>query len=158
MLILKLERAIAIMNKVVRTVVAVLGILLITVSPAGADGGDRSALTVVSITPTDGATNVALTSPVTVRFSHPVDALTIDGISIMLTDGDSQVQCMITMLHDGKTIVVHPAVPLNRNTAYEVIIASAVTSKSGQPLAADQPDGSFTATFQTIDVTRPAHP
>ncbi len=114
-----------------------------------------TAPTVASITPADGATNVALTSPVTVRFSQAMDATTINDSTFTLNDGTTSVQGTVTLQPDSITAVFRSTEPLADSKTYGVTLTSSILGAYGQALAGNQADGSFAVSFDTVDVTPP---
>ncbi|NOY63796.1 MAG: hypothetical protein GXO97_00105, partial [Nitrospirae bacterium] len=114
--------------------------------------------TVLSVIPEDGATNVSLTSTVTVRFSRPIDSSSIDTSTFVLSDGTKEVEGMVSLLNDGVTAVFQPNAPLSDETQYRVILSASIKDTYGNPLFGNQPDGSFESVFSTVDLTPPPRP
>jgi len=111
--------------------------------------------TIVSRTPTNGATGVAVNSNVTITFSEPMDATTINGttISIKPTAGGSNLAATVTCNSPCTVATLDPTADLLNNTSYTVTVvggASGVKDVAGNALASTS-----TSTFTTIADTTP---
>jgi len=96
---------------------------------------------IVSTSPSNGATGVALNEPVVVAFSEPMDTLSINGYAIP-TDNYN-----LSWNATGDTMTLTPGTPYNYSTTYSVIV-TAGKDTSGNNLVT-LPD-TF-VTFTTID-------
>lgn len=111
-------------------------------------GSDVTPPTVVSVTPADGATSVAVSVNVVVVFSEKMLASTIDGARFMLTkvsDG-SEVPRAVTLGADEKTVTVNPSSSLLNSTQYKLHIdgfTTGVKDLAGNALQTE-PDFFFT--------------
>jgi methionine-rich copper-binding protein CopC len=109
--------------------------------------------TIVSRTPTNGATGVAVNSNVTITFSEPMDATTINGttISIKPTAGGANLAATVTCNSPCTVATLDPTADLSNNTNYTVTVTTGVKDAAGNALAAQS-----TSTFTTIaDTTAP---
>jgi hypothetical protein len=115
-----------------------------TVAPA-----DTTPPTVTGQTPADGATDVAVTSVVTVTFSEAMDAGTIDASSVELRDSDNNlVPSTVTYDAGSQTATLTPDASLSEETTYTVTVqsgANGVTDTAGNALDTDV-SWSFTTT------------
>jgi methionine-rich copper-binding protein CopC len=108
--------------------------------------------TVVSRTPSDAATSVPLSTNVTVTFSEPMDATTINSTSITVTPagGGPAVAAAVTCNSPCTTATLDPAADLASSTSYTITVTSEVKDVAGNSLAAHS-----TSTFTTADVIPP---
>lgn len=114
---------------------------------------DSTAPTVVSRTPSAGATNVAINTTVTITFSEPMDAATITAANIKLatTSPVTAVAATVTYNTATNTATLTPTSPLANNTNYTITVTTGVTDVAGNHLAAQ-----FVSTFTTVaDTTSP---
>lgn len=100
---------------------------------------DTVAPTVVSISPTAGATDVSQSTTINVTFSEPV--VPNGGITLSI-DGGASVPATVSVT--GNTVTLTPTATLADTTTYRVDISTAVTDTSGNALVAPA-----TSTFQT---------
>ena len=107
---------------------------------------DTTAPTVLSTTPTNNATNVAVNSSISVVFSEDMSAATIDGTSftVKTTVGATPVAGTVSYNAATRTATFAPTGNLTANTGYTVTITSAAKDLAGNGLA-----GSFTFQFTT---------
>ena len=110
----------------------------------GGGGGGGTALSIVSIAPADGAAAVERTVLPRLRFSHALDAATIDAASVVLHGAAGDVA--ITASVQGDELGIAPAARLEPNATYDVRIATTVRGAGGEVLAAP-----FAATFTVAD-------
>jgi len=99
---------------------------------------DTTPPTVVSTTPASGATGVSISSAVTATFSESLDATTVNGTTVTLRAGATQVSATVTYSSGIATLT--PTAALSASTAYTATIkggASGVKDLAGNPLAAD---------------------
>ena len=106
---------------------------------------DTTRPTVVSVNPTNAATNIAVGAVPTVTFSEPVTALA--GITLAI-DGGATVAAASGIT--GNTVTITPAALLAAGTTYRITAATTVTDIAGNTLAA-----AFTSTFTTAVVVPP---
>jgi hypothetical protein len=101
---------------------------------------DTSALSVLSVSPAAGATNVGINSSVSVTFNKAINpySITNNGNSILLFSGqDLQTTNSITLSADGRTVTFNSGA-LNPTAVYTISIpAGIVSDPSGNTLASD---------------------
>ena len=111
----------------------------------GGDGGggdsDESDPTVVSTSPADTASGIAITSVVSITFSESMDASTISTTSIRINNG---VTGSVTYNSSTNTATFTPSINLNPNTSYTVTVRSSCSDVDGNGLAGD-----YIWTFET---------
>ncbi len=107
-------------------------------SPNGPGGTSPQPLTVVSITPADGATSVSANASVKVTFSKALDARTVTTNSFFITGVIGSVSVA------GSTATFTPSSSLAENTSYSLTVTKAVTDTDGKSLAT-----AYTAAFKT---------
>jgi hypothetical protein len=108
--------------------------------------------TVVSVNPAAGATGVSVGTAVTVTFSEPLNAATVNGTTITLQDA-SHDPVAATVTYNAATFaaVLTPVSRLATLTSYTVGVSTGVTDEAGNALA-----GAFSSTFTTqAPVTTP---
>ncbi|HQU91542.1 MAG TPA: Ig-like domain-containing protein, partial [Pyrinomonadaceae bacterium] len=107
---------------------------------------DVIAPTVVSVTPTDSATDVAVNTSPTATFNEAMDPVTINSTSVELRDGSDNLVPAATSFA-GNTVTIDPNEPLSGSSTYSVTIKSGsggARDVAGNPLATD-----FTWSFTT---------
>ena len=110
--------------------------------------------TVVSVTPAEGATNIPVTPVVTVQFSRDMDRTTLHAETFTLTPtGGGAVEGTVLLLPDKRTARFQPTRPLVDNTVHTVTLTAAVQDSFGNPLFGNQADGSFVASFTTLNAS-----
>jgi len=118
---------------------------------------DTTAPTIVSRTPTNGATSQAINTNVTLTFSEPMDAATITATTITLTTTTGAVAVPATVTYNAatNTATLDPTTDLANNTSYTITVTNGVKDVAGNVVVgtAGQP---LTSTFTTIpDTTAP---
>ncbi|WP_239151815.1 PQQ-dependent sugar dehydrogenase [Virgisporangium aurantiacum] len=109
-------------------------------------GADTAAPTVSSTTPAGGATGVAPTAPVTVRFSEAMAAGTITPANLELRGpGGTLVNRTVSYDAANQAATITPAAALAASTQYTVTVRTGVTDAAGNALAANH-QFSFTTT------------
>ncbi len=104
-----------------------------------------NALSVASIFPADGATNVSLTTSIAVSFTKEINPGTLSNSSFQLYQGTSLISSNTSPV--GKIGgVLYPLSTLSPNTTYTIKISTAVTDNSSPPVALPS---EFTSTFTT---------
>ncbi|MEJ7759788.1 MAG: Ig-like domain-containing protein [Gemmatimonadaceae bacterium] len=116
---------------------------------------DNTGPTVLTVSPPDNASGVAITSAVTVTFSEPMNASTINTTTFNLrnTGTGALVAGTVTYNAGANSATFTPSAPLANGTHYTVTVTTGVMDIGGNPLATQ-----FTSTFSTAqpaDVTRP---
>ena len=111
---------------------------------------DNTAPTIVSRTPSNGATSQPINTNVTVTFSEPMDPASINTSTITLTptSGGSAVAATVTYNAGTNTATLDPTVDLAYNTSYTITVTTGVEDVAGNNLAAQS-----TSTFTTIQDT-----
>jgi len=110
--------------------------------------------TVTTITPTSGATGVAITSAVTAIFSEAMNPATITGSTFTLTpQGGSAVAATVSYNAGSLTATLTPTSPLAYNTAYTATITTGVQSSVNTALAANDSWSFTTATAPAPAIT-----
>jgi hypothetical protein len=115
-------------------------------------GPDTTAPTVTSTNPADGDVSIQPNSAITATFSEALAPATVTAANVTLT-GPGQAAVAGAVSYAGTTVTFTPTNPLADNTAYTLMIGSAITDTSGNALAA-----TFISTFTTgaaADVTAP---
>jgi Bacterial Ig-like domain len=103
----------------------------------------------VGVSPANGLTGVPINAQVVVEFSEPVDALTVNQVT--LSSGGA-VNVISRLSNADQTLTLVPVVPLNTNTTYTVSVTG-VQDLSGNALTS-----ASTSTFTTgagADLTPP---
>jgi hypothetical protein len=112
---------------------------------AGASGAPTS-LTVLSVSPANGATNVRHDQPVSVTFSNPINNSTAGSYNMQLYAGqDMLTNGSVTMSSDGRTLTFNTGALNDNGTTYTIAIpAGGVTDEWGNSLTSP-----FISTFTT---------
>jgi hypothetical protein len=119
----------------------------------GTGGGvtaDTTAPTILSATPTTGASGVGVHPSITATFSEALSASSVSASSFTLTYGASSVPGTIT--YSGTTATFKPSADLAYATAYTATIASGVTDSAGNALASNY-TWAFTTRTQALNDT-----
>ena len=123
---------------------------------ATAIGADNSAPVVASTTPADGATGVALASPVSVAFNEALDPATVSSGAMQLADsGGTLVPSSVTYDAPSRTVTLQPSSALATASAYTVRLVGGpggLADPAGNTLPADI---TWTFTTSAEDVTPP---
>ncbi len=98
---------------------------------SGTTSTDRTAPTVVSTTPGNQQTQVAVTAPITVTFSEPMSTS-----SIMATAFTFSPAVTGTLSYTANTATFTPSSALAANTLYAVTVSTGVRDRAGNSLAA----------------------
>lgn len=91
--------------------------------------------TVTSTNTPHQSTGVATNKDLTVTFSEPMDAATINTSTFTLTKGSAIIPGSVS--YSGTTATFNPSVVLDANTEYTATVTRGVKDLSGAPLAAD---------------------
>src|SRR3990167_6354264 len=114
---------------------------------------DTTPPTVISTSPVNGATNVAINSAITATFSERMDASTITTVTFIVSDGGSQISGTVSYNSGQKKATFTPSSNLAFSTVYTALITSAVKDEAGNPMVSD-----YTWSFITeaaLDTTPP---
>ncbi len=112
-----------------------------------------AALAVVAVDPAAGASDAAVTSAVTLRFSAPIDPASIGDDSVALRRAGEAVAVARSLLPDRQRVVLTPLGPLPGAAAHEVEVGTSLRDVFGRTLAAP-----FVSAFTTVDTTPPPRP
>jgi hypothetical protein len=105
---------------------------------------DSNAPVVSSVSPMDRAEEVGVNAELRVRFNEPINPLTVDGGTIVLSNGISGLllACTISFADQDRTVTIVPHAPLPASTRHTVSI-NGVTDRAGNPVVP------LTTSFQT---------
>ena len=117
--------------------------LLLVIFVAGCGQETVTAPSVVSTTPANGATNVAINTPISAIFSMAMKAATITASAITVTGPGGAVAGAVT--YSGSTATFVPSAALAYGTSYTGTITTGVANAGGTPPIAD-----YVWTFTTI--------
>jgi len=110
---------------------ATVAISLVAAACGGGGGGGPSAPTVTATNPADGATDVAITTNLSVTFSTAMNPTTTQA-AFSTTPATT---CAFSWNPAGTTLTCDPTNDLTPSTAYTVTIATTATNAGGTPLA-----------------------
>jgi methionine-rich copper-binding protein CopC len=94
-------------------------------------GTDTTVPTVTTVSPADGATNVGVNGYLRVRFSRPVNPLTVNNSAITLSSGGVVPPGSISFGEGDQLVVIVPHAPLKPSSTYTVSVTSAVKDTVG---------------------------
>ena len=123
----------------------------------GTGGGSTEPLTIITVTPADKATEIAVDTPIKLEFSKNVAYATVRDANlkaVTLWAGDQPVKAEITMADDQlepdlrNFINIVPGEPLMEGTVYTIKVDTTLSSKSGDVLT--EP---LALTFTTVGTT-----
>ena len=109
--------------------------------------------TVVAVTPTAGATGVALDTSVTIDFSEALDPASVSAASVVLQLAGSAVAADRIVSADARRVVFRPSSPLAPLSTYTLQLTAGLRDLSGNPLTGYTP-----VSFTTLDPSRPVGP
>ncbi len=92
--------------------------------------------TVVSTSPVDGATNVAVNSSVTANFSVAMDPTTITNVSFTVAQGSALVPGVVT--YTGTTATFTPTNLLTESTLFTATITTAARNRNGDAILSNE--------------------
>ncbi|HAZ05522.1 MAG TPA: hypothetical protein DCY58_03475 [Acetobacterium sp.] len=127
----------------------------------GTGGGSTEPLTIVTVTPADKSTEIAIDTPIKLEFSKNVAYATVRDANlkaVSLWAGDQPVAAEITMADDQlepdlrNFINIVPSEPLKEGTVYTIKVDTTLSSKSGDVLTAP-----ITLTFTTAGTNEAAN-
>lgn len=130
-------------------------------SGGGSGGGSTEPLTIVTVTPADKSTEIAIDTPIKLEFSKNVAYATVRDANlkaVSLWAGDQPVAAEITMADDQlepdlrNFINIVPSEPLKEGTVYTIKVDTTLSSKSGDVLTAP-----ITLTFTTAGTNEAAN-
>ena len=103
----------------------------------GEDAGISTAPTVISTTPVNGATGVAVDTLVSATFSRAMAGATIGATTFTVSQGASKVAGAVTLDAQSNTATFTPAVSLNPSLIYTATVSNRVEDTAGVALAAN---------------------
>jgi PKD repeat protein len=106
---------------------------------------------VVSVSPGNGSKNIALSDPITVVFSEPIEASSLAG-NVRLVGPDGAVNLTSALAANSTTLTLRPAQPLDADALHTLTVEK-VKDRAGYELAAP-----VVVQFTTLDTTAPAPP
>ncbi|MEA4805605.1 Ig-like domain-containing protein [Acetobacterium wieringae] len=130
-------------------------------SGGGSGGGSTEPLTIVTVTPADKSTEIAIDTPIKLEFSKNVAYATVRDANlkaVSLWAGDQPVAAEITMADDQlepdlrNFINIVPSEQLKEGTVYTIKVDTTLSSKSGDVLTAP-----ITLTFTTAGTNEAAN-
>lgn len=116
-------------------------------------GTDSTGPAVISVSPSDGATGIAVNSPVWVHFSGSLDPTTIPANAIALNGGAVSGSFAFAPGPDYSTLIFTPLANLATSTTYNVSVAG-LQDTSGNPMTAFAGSSFKTASSATADTTQ----
>ena len=119
--------------------------------PPTKTGIDRTAPSIVSRSPADGATGVTVSTTIEVGFSEALDPGSVGNSSVTLSDGSNDISGSVALASNNSTIVFTPGADLEGETTYTVTVSGTVSDVAGNELG-----GSDSWSFMTVDSTAPA--
>jgi hypothetical protein len=119
---------------------AAAALLLVLAACGGSDNGAPSTPpggpTVMSSTPTDGATHVALDGTISATFSEAMDPNTLNTSTFTLTSGAGAIPVAGTVTYAASQVVFLPAVQLANDASFTATVSTGAKSAGGTSLAA----------------------
>jgi len=112
---------------------------------------DKTALTVQTVSPANGATGVPVASSIVLTFNKPVDATTVNTNTVFLQGAGIRVQASYTV--SGAVVSFTPSAPLPGNTFFQVVAQNPLQDAAGNLV------NTFVSSFTTgpaVDTTAPA--
>ncbi len=106
-------------------------------------GTDTTGPTVTTVSPADGSTGVGVNAYLRLRFSRPVNPLTVDATTITLASGGAVPPESISFGEDDALVVIVPHEPLKPSATYTIQVTAAVKDRIGNAATPK------TTTFQT---------
>ena len=115
------------------------------------DIADVTPPTVQSVSPQDGANDIALNAILSVTFDESIDPTTLNSASFKLKEGATVLSAVVNVT--GRSAALSPTSPLHEGTLYTAKVTTGVTDMAGNRLASGY-SWSFT-TLSTPDTTPP---
>ena len=112
---------------------------------------DKTPPNVISVSPANGAQNIPVNSSVIITFSEAMDASSINGQTIIVSTGNSNVQGSVT--YSGVTAIFKPTSNLNPKTIYTVAVDAGVKDVAGNAMGSSY--GYIFITGADLDATPP---
>ncbi len=111
---------------------------------------DNTIPLVTAVTPGNGSPGVPLNTPVTVTFSEPMSAPSLNGTALRLVSGGGNTAGTVGLSGDGTTAVFTPSALLSSFTLYTVVVEASVEDAAGNRLGT-----AVSASFTTSDTEPP---
>jgi hypothetical protein len=105
-----------------------------------------------STSPADGATDVAVASPISVTFNYALDASTVTSESFVVSSSRSSVSGRFAFNTEKTVATFTPDKALSKSTLYTVSLKTAIKSAFGTALSSEY-DFTFTTVHDQINVT-----
>lgn len=115
--------------------------ILLSLTACGGGGSDELAPRVVQTDPAAQSKNVPTSAPVRATFSYPVDPVSINENTFIISGG---VSIAGTVTYEGDTAVFTPSAPWAESTTYNAVLTTGVKDLDGIPLPSN-----FTWSFET---------
>ncbi|MBI2823285.1 MAG: DUF4082 domain-containing protein [Planctomycetia bacterium] len=119
---------------------------------------DTTAPTVTGFSPAGGATNVAVSTPITITFSEALSAASVTTSTVRLLDGATQVAATVAYNAGNNTVTITPTAALANSKAYTISVlggASGVKDAAGNALAQTATSTFTTVAAPPVDTTAP---
>ncbi|MBI3269535.1 MAG: Ig-like domain-containing protein [Planctomycetes bacterium] len=114
---------------------------------------DLTPPSLVSISPADGATDVAVDSPVVVTFSEPIAPGTAnEAQGLFLVDPARARVLDASVTWDGAVATISPKAPLEHGSFYQVSVSTAVTDLAGNALVPPSQGVGGISQFRTVAI------
>ncbi|VAW72830.1 hypothetical protein MNBD_GAMMA15-2036, partial [hydrothermal vent metagenome] len=114
------------------------------------DQSDAQVPTVSGVSPPDGVADVPLNAQVRIRFDEPVNPLTVDGGTLLLSDGNTTVvPCSISFSDGNREVLMVPHAPLSETVLYSLTIAG-VEDRGGNEVVAQTTSFTTSASLDTV--------
>ncbi|MEZ4867702.1 MAG: DUF4082 domain-containing protein [Caldilineaceae bacterium] len=112
---------------------------------------DTTPPTVTSVSPTNGTTNVAINTSLTINFSEPMDGATINGTTIELRDTTNTiVPATVSYNNTNQTTTLSPTAPLAYAAHYTATIKGGATDPRVKDLAGNALASDWVWSFTTV--------
>lgn len=114
---------------------------------------DTTSPTISSVNPEDGATDVSISSNITITFSEPIDLNTVTDNTVKLNTPAFSNNIQATVTISGNLMTINPTEDLEPDSEYTLTLTIGLADAEGNNLASD-----FTSTFTTeyIDQEHPS--
>jgi hypothetical protein len=124
---------------------------------ATSSGPDLTPPSVVSVSPESGATEVGVSSTVSVTFSEAMDPASVSGATFQLRDPRGTLMPATVECETGSlTATLTPTAPLARSTTYTVRIAGGTLDPTAKDVAGNRLAADYTWSFTTAQTVEPA--
>jgi len=130
-----------------RAAVNLLSVVLIAGCSGITDAGDTMAPSVTTISPANAAVGVLINSVLTITFSEPMSATTVNASSVTVTPaaGGAAIAGSVTYDAPSRTATFTPLQPFSYGASYTLTVTTAASDVAGNAIAAN-----VVATFTAI--------